>query len=122
MNTQKILIVEDDLLSKETLIQILNSYGYKNTHWVSNGMDAFNYIKDVKVDLILMDIALEGKLDGIDTAKIVDSNIPVIFTSSSKDSNTFKRIAGTHSYGFLQKPYTPALVKEAIDNAFSAKH
>lgn len=117
MNTQKLLIVEDDLLSKETLVQILNSYGYKNIHWVTSGMDAFNHIKDNKVDLILMDISLEGKLDGIDTAKIVDNNIPVIFTSGSRDSNTFKRIASTHSFGFLQKPYTPALVKEAVDNA-----
>ncbi|MFN4083329.1 MAG: response regulator [Bacteroidia bacterium] len=119
MNSKKLLIVEDDLLSKESLIKILEGYGYTNIHWVSSGMDAFNYIKENKTDLILMDITLEGKLDGIDTAKIVDNNIPVIFTSSSKDSNTFKRVATTKSFGFLQKPYTPALVKEALDNAFS---
>lgn len=116
-NKLKFVIVEDDSLSAAALSKIIASYGAENIFTFTNGIEAISFLQQNKADIILMDIGLDGKLDGIETAKILDKNIPVLFASGNKDSETFRRIAGTGSFGFIQKPYTPALVKEAIDNA-----
>lgn len=119
MKDKRILIVEDESLSKSALVQILQGYGYEEIAWITKGAEAIQYLKDNAVDLIFMDITLEGNLDGIETAGLIDTKIPVIFVSSSKDPETFNRIAGTNSYGFIQKPITPQIVQDAIYNAFA---
>lgn len=68
-----------------------------------------------------MDIELNNKLYGVDTAKIVGDKTKVIFTSSHKESETFKRISEANSHGFLSKPITSQMVELAIDLALNAK-
>lgn len=118
MKNQSILIVEDDAMSFESLKKILENMGYNNLAHVSNGMDAINMVKQQKFDLVLMDIGLDGKLDGIDTSSLLDGNVKVIFTSGHhKDGETFSRVAKSGSYGFISKPFTSQLVREAVENA-----
>ncbi|MCG9881210.1 MAG: response regulator, partial [Bacteroidia bacterium] len=81
MKTNKILIVEDDAMSLESLKRILENIGYQNISHVTNGLDALNLLKSNSFELVLMDIGLEGKLDGIDTSALMDGNARVIFTS-----------------------------------------
>ncbi|MDZ4667226.1 MAG: response regulator [bacterium] len=118
MKTTSILIVEDDSMSFESLKKILDNLGYQNLVHATNGMDALNAIKEKSFELVLMDIGLEGKLDGIDTSELMDGKARVIFTSGNhKDGATFSRIGKAKSYGFISKPFTSQLVKEAIENA-----
>lgn len=120
MKNNPILIVEDDAMSLESLKKILEGLGYINLTHVNNGLDAINQIKEKRFDLVLMDIGLEGKLDGIDTNSLIGDQTRVVFTSGNhKDSETFKRIASAKSFGFISKPFTPQLVKDAIDNALN---
>jgi DNA-binding NtrC family response regulator len=118
MNKRAILIVEDDQMSFESLKKILDNLGYQNMVHVTNGMDALAAIKQQSFDIVLMDIGLEGKLDGIDTSTLMEGKSRVIFTSAQhKDGETFKRIAKSGSYGFISKPYTIQQVKDALENA-----
>jgi hypothetical protein len=118
MKNLKYLVVEDDLLSYESLKRILEDQGCQNLTHVTNGMDALTQVKDTNFDIVLMDIGLEGKLDGIDTSSLMEGKSRVIFTSGNhKDGETFSRIAKAKSYGFISKPFTPQLVREAVDNA-----
>lgn len=118
MKNISILIVEDDAISLATLTKILEGMGHVNTRHATNGIDALNLLKEQNFDLVLMDIGLEGKLDGIDTSELIDKNTRVIFTSGNhKDGETFRRIANSGSYGFISKPFTSQIVKEAIENA-----
>ncbi|OYU96960.1 MAG: hypothetical protein CFE21_01335 [Bacteroidetes bacterium B1(2017)] len=118
MKNNSILLVEDDAMSFQSLKRILEDLGYKNLTHVTNGIDAINSVKNSHFDIVLMDIGLEGKLDGIDTSALLDGKARVIFTSGNhKDGQTFSRIAKAGSYGFISKPFTSQLVREAVENA-----
>lgn len=118
MKNTTILIVEDEALSLESLKKILNTLGYEHITHVNNGLDAVQLCKQQSFDIVLMDIGLEGKLDGIDTSSLLDGNARVIFSSGNhKDGATFSRVAKANSYGFISKPYSSQQVREAIENA-----
>lgn len=120
MNKRTILIVEDDQMSFESLKKILDNLGYQNIMHVTNGMDALAKVRENSFDIVLMDIGLEGKLDGIDTSELMGGKSRVVFTSAlHKDGETFKRIAKAGSYGFISKPYTLQQVRDALENAIA---
>lgn len=120
MNRRTILIVEDDQMSFESLKKILDNLGYQNVMHVTNGMDALAKVRETSFDIVLMDIGLEGKLDGIDTSELMEGKSRVVFTSAlHKDGETFKRIAKAGSYGFISKPYTLQQVRDALENAIA---
>ena len=119
MKTTKFLIVEDDDLTREVLRKTLLGLNYKNIVSCNNGFEAIDIIRKDNIDICIMDIELNNKLDGVDTAKIIGDKTKVVFTSSYKESDTFKRISETNSHGFLSKPITPQMVQQAIDLALS---
>lgn len=120
MNNRTILIVEDDLIDFESLKKILVQLGYQNIMHVTNGMDALAKVRETSFDIVLMDIGLEGKLDGIETCKLMEGISRVIFTSGMhKDGETFKRIANSGSYGFISKPFTLQQMRDALENAYA---
>ena len=120
MKDTKFLIVEDDELTREVLKKTLLGLNYKNIITCSNGFEAIDIIRAEAIDICIMDVELNDKLDGIDTAKIIEGKTKVIFTSSHKESDTFKRISEAESHGFLSKPITPQMVQQAVELALSA--
>ncbi len=121
MKNTTFLIVEDDELTREVLRKTLNGLNYKNIISCTNGFEAIDIIRRETIDICIMDIELNNKLDGVDTAKIVGDKTKVIFTSSHKESETFNRISEANSHGFLSKPITSQMVELAIDLALNAK-
>jgi len=117
MKDTKFLIVEDDELTREVLKKTLLGLNYKNIITCSNGFEAIDIIRTEAIDICIMDIELNDKLDGVDTAKIISGKTKIIFTSSHKESDTFKRISETESFGFLSKPITPQMVQQAVELA-----
>ena len=61
----------------------------------------------IRPDLVLMDISLQGEMDGIETAKIINSrfNIPVIYLTSYIEKSVFEKAKSTNPYGYLTKPF-----------------
>ncbi len=84
----------------------LDELGYHQCGTVASGEDALKHCESNKPDLILMDIHLEGDIDGVETAKNIFEkyNIPVIYISGDSDVSTVKRAVLPNTYGFMTKP------------------
>jgi two-component system, response regulator PdtaR len=102
-----ILIVEDELIVAESLSMDLQRKGYAISGIVSTGAEAVNAAFLSQPDLILMDITLKGKLDGIETCKIIQQQraVPVIFITAFSDRATVERAQQTgEPLHYLVKP------------------
>lgn len=107
MKNINILIVEDELLIAKNLEIKLKKLKYNVINIVSSSAAALVSIKKQRPDLILMDIAIKGKIDGIETAKIIKDkyNIAIIFLTAYADDKTLERACSIGGYGYILKPY-----------------
>jgi signal transduction histidine kinase len=107
MNNLKIMIVEDELIAAESLSLNLKKLDYEIAGIVTSGEKAILKIEETNPNLILMDIMLKGKIDGITTAEKIQKrwNIPIIYLTAYADNKTLERAKKTNSYGYLIKPY-----------------
>lgn len=115
----KILIVEDELIIAQDMIDILENMGYEV---LQNAMDAdetFEILSRLTPDLILLDINLNGKRDGIDIAREINDKykIPFIFTTSYTDGPTIERAKEVKPVNYLVKPFKPEQLYTAIEIA-----
>ncbi|MCD4818328.1 MAG: response regulator [Candidatus Cloacimonetes bacterium] len=120
MKLQNIMIVEDDLNIARELKYLLLELGYKVTSMVKSGEEALLKLETEKPDLITMDIELEGKLDGIETAKFIVKNysIPIVFTTSHVESETIEKAKTVTPYGYIVKPIRESDIRATIEIAF----
>ena len=102
----KVLIVEDDAIVASYLRSELFQLGYTITGIVSSGKDALAAIELIVPDLVLMDIQLDGDLDGIETANRLPAalELPVIYITGNSGESTIVRASGTKPWGYLIKP------------------
>lgn len=121
MEYLKIGIVENDLLIAESIAVTLQQMGYEPTRPVRNYNDALNMINIESPDLLLIDIMLDGDLDGIDIADTVnrDYGIPFIFLTANSDQATINRAKQVHPYAYLVKPFNENDLYSSIEIAFS---
>jgi len=115
MSQKKILIVEDEAVTAMELEETLKKRGFEVVGTATNGNDALRIAKERWPDLILMDIRIQGPIDGIETADQINIfyDIPVIFLTAYSDDLTVSRAIKTKSYSFLLKPFNE---KELISN------
>jgi CheY-like chemotaxis protein len=106
MSRKRILIVEDESILAMLIKGKLQSLGYDIADWVDTGEDAIRKAKELVPDLILMDIVLKGKMDGIDASKQIHNflDIPIIYLTAYSDDEVLKRARITEPYGYLIKP------------------
>jgi PAS domain S-box-containing protein len=107
MVNEKILIVEDKMIVAENLKNKLEKLGYIVGETVASGEEAIKIASESRPDLILMDIRLEGDIDGIDAANQIKKKwkIPVIYVTAYADDETLRRASITESYGYVLKPF-----------------
>lgn len=122
-NKTKIIIVEDTVLVRLHLMSMVKDMGHEVVGNFSSGEDVINFLDehiDNECDLILMDIVLEGELDGIETARIIneDHNIPIIYMSALSDMETLARADATNSFKYIVKPFKEDEVREIINSSF----
>ena len=84
---KKILIVEDERILALSLKMDLNEVGQYEISIVTNGDDALVAIQDLKADLVLMDISIQGEKSGIETAQLISvvSEVPIIYLTGETD-------------------------------------
>lgn len=121
MDTVNIYVVED---SKSTLVFIKNSLlkrGYNVIGSCAYGEEAIKNVEISPPDLILMDIILEGKMDGIEAAEIIRSKIdvPIIFLSKVEDDCSLNRAIDTRPYSYIIKPFKEKELYSAIEIALN---
>lgn len=111
-----ILIVEDEIIAREYLLSILQSLGFSNLQTSSNMKDSLEIVKKNHIDLVFMDINIEGSIDGISCARILNQEyfIPIIFASAYNDDQTIQEASETNIFGYLIKPFEKAQVNIAL--------
>jgi PAS domain S-box-containing protein len=104
---KRILIVEDESIVAMALQKTLQAFGYTVVGTAIKGTDAIRLAKQTWPDLILMDIRIQGPIDGIETADRINAfyDIPVIFLTAYSDDETLSRAIATRGYAFLTKPF-----------------
>jgi signal transduction histidine kinase len=119
----RILIVEDESIIAMTLRHTLEDLGYEVIDAVSSGNAAIQAVSQGGIDLILMDINIDGDIDGIETAARIrqQNNIPIIYLTSYADDKTITRAEKTGSLGYILKPFKGREVRAAIQIALN-KH
>ena len=107
MPGSKILIVEDEGIEALDLQQRLTSQGYDAVDIASTGEEAIQKAKEFSPDLVLMDIMLQGEIDGITAAGQIraDLDIPIIYITAYADEKTLQRAKLTEPHGYIVKPF-----------------
>ncbi len=122
-DTVRILIVEDDMIIGANLSLQLTQLGYEVSGIESRGEEALAHALANTPDIILMDINLKGKLNGIETVSAIQSkkDIPIIYLTANSDEATFSKAKVTRPRAFITKPFnklnlqrTVALVVEQL--------
>ncbi|MEZ4793049.1 MAG: LytTR family transcriptional regulator DNA-binding domain-containing protein [Gelidibacter sp.] len=113
----KILIVEDEMIIAANISLQLSSLGYEVTGIVPRGEEALAHIKQAQPDIVLMDIALKGELDGVETVQVMqnDYDIPIIYLTANADDSNFNRAKSTNPYAFISKPFKKLDLQRAIE-------
>ncbi len=119
MEKKKVLIVEDEIFIARDLQMSLERMGYIVNSIVQTGERAIQKIKDEDIDIIMMDIVLQGEMDGIETAEIIytDFDIPVIYLTAYGEEHLFERAIKTEPFGYITKPFEKENIKKAIEVA-----
>ena len=116
-DTTRILIVEDDMIIAANISLQLTKLGYEVTGIVPRGEEAITHVKENAPDILLLDINLKGKLNGIDTAKAIQQfcNTPVIYITANNDEATFTKAKATHPLAFISKPVNTLELRRSIE-------
>lgn len=124
MTGPAIFIVEDEAIVASDIKETLISLGYTAAGIAKSGEIALEKIKDVRPDLILMDIHLAGEMDGVDTAGKVHAlyEIPVIYLTAYADKILLDRAKVTEPYGYVVKPYDERELHSVIEMALYKHH
>lgn len=101
-----ILIVEDEAIIAKDLSFMLSDLGYHIVGTAYTADDALDILEHIQVDLIMLDINIEGEKDGIQLAEIVNAKykVPFIYLTSFSDKATVSRAKSTEPIGYLVKP------------------
>lgn len=103
----RILVVEDESIVALDIQARLGRLGYTVVGSVASGEDAVVKAGEARPDLVLMDIRLEGEMDGIEAAGRIRAqfNIPVVFVTAYADEETLKGAKATEAFGYILKPF-----------------
>jgi PAS domain S-box-containing protein len=117
--TVNILIVEDERIIALNLKENLESLGYSVPAIAASGHQAVEKARQFHPDLVLMDIRLQGTMDGISAAEEIWENlsIPVIYVTGHSDPSTLERAKMTAPFGYILKPIKERELAVAIEIA-----
>jgi DNA-binding LytR/AlgR family response regulator len=117
----QLLIVEDNFLVAAEIQSCIELLGFAVSAIVDNGSEALDEVKNNKPDLVIMDIHLKGKMDGIETANILAKKyeVPIIFLTDQSDEETYQKAKSAFPHAFLSKPVDAVSLKRSIELAVS---
>ena len=119
MKKTQILVVEDEKIIAESICDMLNSLGYRVSAYASSGKEAIKKAEKTQPDLVLMDIMLKGRMDGVETAEHIRNlfDIPVIYLTAYADEKTLQRAKITEPFGYMLKPFYEKELHSTIEMA-----
>ncbi|MBI5386677.1 MAG: PAS domain S-box protein [Verrucomicrobia bacterium] len=124
MNPHRILVVEDEAIVAMDLQDRLVSLGYELAGRAASGEQALALAGEARPSLVLMDIRLQGAIDGIAAAKEIrrQFKVPVIFLTAYSEDSTLQRAKLAEPFGYILKPFEDRELKSAIEIALYKHH
>ncbi len=121
MSELKILVVEDEAIIAEDIAYHLEKMGYAVVDIVATGEEAIEVATTTHPDLVLMDIMLQGEMDGIEAAQQIrtELSIPVVYLTANADESTLQRAKVTGPFGYAIKPFKEKELRATIEIALS---
>lgn len=119
MTASRILIVEDELILADDMAQLLRSWGHEVVSIVASGEEAIRKADETSPDLVLMDIMLSGRMDGIEAAGWIKSQIEaaIVYLTAHSKKDLFERAKVTEPFAYLSKPVSPQELEGAVEMA-----
>ncbi len=119
MSGNNVLIVEDDNIVANLIEMRLKKLGYTVVGVTSSGKEALGLAASSSPDIIIMDINIKGRIDGIETANriIREFDIPIVYLTGDQDLKTFERAKATDDCEYLIKPFKDTDLSIAIELA-----
>jgi len=121
MDNINVLIIEDTPEQSDALAKVLLQNNYNVAGVAKNFTDALKLFYETSVDVIIIDVFLEGKPDGITFAESINiipqASKPFVFLTSSQDRQIFERAKLTKPFSFLMKPFNELEILYAIEMA-----
>jgi len=116
---KRVLIVEDEVIIARDIESKLRGLGYDTLPIVSSGEEAVERAGELKPDLILMDIVLNGEIDGIEATSRIGRlfNIPVVYLTAYADDKTLERAKVTDPFGYMIKPFGEKELHSTVEMA-----
>jgi PAS domain S-box-containing protein len=129
---RRVFLVEDEPIIASGIVRKLEQLGYAVTGRTGTGESAVRLVDSNPPDLVLMDIKLDGRMDGIETAGEIRRrhDIPIVFLTAFADEATVGRATQQEPFGYVVKPFTDrelsgaievALHRHALDKAIRAR-
>ncbi len=112
----RILIVEDEQIVALDIKMHLQKYGYTVPATFASAEDALREMAALEPDLVLMDIKLQGRMDGLEAASQIKSDFgtPVILLTANADESTIQRAKFTQPFAYIIKPFEERELRTAI--------
>lgn len=119
----RVLIVEDEIVVASEIKLRLEAMGFSVIGIVNNGRDAIAQANEHYPDVILMDITLKGKMNGLEATREInkETDIPVIFITAHTDTPTLDSARKASSHGIFTKPFSDDELMAAIQQATISK-
>jgi len=111
-----ILVVEDEHIISLAMEMHITKLGHRVGARVTSGEAALEALDNARADLVLMDIHLDGQLDGIETTRLIRERggPPVAYATAYTDPETRARALSTKPLAFLPKPVSPADIEALV--------
>jgi len=114
-----VLVVEDSQIVARDIEKKLARLGYRVAGSSVSGRGAVDKAAATRPDLVLMDIRLKGKMDGVEAARVIRDrfDIPVVYLTAYTDDETVERAKRTEPLGYLVKPFDESTLRTALEVA-----
>lgn len=124
LDSIRILIVENEGLVGCDMAASLNALGYRVVGTCATGEEALRLYHDLRPDLVLMDVHLDGTRDGIETARLLQQRGPVaiVYVTACADLETVNRARETRPHGYLLKPFSQDELRLTVEVAAARHH
>jgi len=118
--SKKAIIVEDNLILSVLYENYLKEMVFKTVGEIKDGLTAIKLVKKYAPDVVIMDIKLEGEMDGIEAMKEIRkfSDVPVIFITGNSEPESIKKAREVSNSHFLIKPISEEKLKRAVDKMY----
>ncbi len=121
MTKTRILVVEDERIIAMDIQDRLRRWGYDVPEIAASGEEALRKTERIQPNLVLMDIKLQGNMDGIEAAKEIQKrfSIPIIYVTAYADETTMSRVKETEPCGIILKPFGERELHSTIETVLN---